>query len=129
MKVEDIIGKLKKAGFAEPRSANIANITCEGGWLVGKYLGPSTWKDEEGEERINQKFAITEGEALMGKDAEKVEKIPEGEYTVFGSGLLNWILANQHKVGDVVAVVYKGKGSFKRGNKTVKSHNFEVMSK
>ena len=129
MKVEEIISKLKKSGFVAASNASIANVTCEGGWLVGKYLGTSEYKDEDGDVRINQKFNITEGEGLMGKDADSATKIPAGEYIVFGSGLLNWILANQHKVGDTVAVVYKGKGSFKRGKKTIKSHNFEVMAK
>jgi hypothetical protein len=128
MKVNEIINKLEKAGFQQSRAYKIANLTHEGAWCVGKYLGPMEI-EIDGEKRINQKFAITEGEALMGKDAKAVEKIEAGEYVVFGSGLLNWILANKHKTGDNLAVVYKGMDSYKEGKKTIKSHQFEVMAK
>ena len=128
MKVDEIIGKLTKAGFEQSRAYNIVNITTEGGWLTGKYLGTQEYKDEDGDVKVNQKFEITDGEGLMGADAEKITKIPAGEYIIFGSGLLNWILANNHKTGETVAVVYKGKEPFVYKGKKIKSHKFEVMA-
>jgi len=129
MRADELIKKLEKAGFEQSRAYKIANINTEGGYLVGEYLGTVEYEDDDGKTKVNHKFKVEEGIALLTADAKTPEKIEKDEEVViFGSGLLTWILANKHKTGDKLAVVYKGREPYKYGKKKVMSHRFEVMA-
>jgi hypothetical protein len=129
MKIDEIVKKLEKGGFKQSRAYHIVNINADGGYLVGDYLGTVDFENEDGETKQNHKFKVVEGMGLLKQDSKAVEAIEKDEeIVIFGSGLLNWILANKHKVGERVAIVYKGMDSFKRGKKVVKAHQHEVMA-
>lgn len=133
MKVNEIIANLEKAGFKSTKQ-RMVSLSHEGSWLTGKYLGTQiyvdkTEKDPKKQNKTNQKFLVTDGEAIMGKDSKELSKIEAGEYVVFGSGLLNWILEKQYKTGDEVAVVFKGTESYKENGKAKKRHQFDVIPK
>ncbi len=132
MNVNDIISRLEKAGFKQSKAlGTTCNINVEGGFICGVYNGPVTFKDESGDVRTSHKFTVEkdgDGSALIGRDATKPETLKAGEYTVFGSGLLNAILADG-RTGKRVSIVYNGKKPFTFTNdkgkpQTVKSHQY-----
>lgn len=135
MNVNEIIKKLEGAGL-KSRSSNGSpcSINSDGCFIKGKYNGFVTFKDDEGKDRQSHKFTVLEdgdGAALVGKDATKPESLKAGDYLVFGSGLMNHILADGRK-DKVVGLVYNGKKPYtfvnEKGKKqTVKSHRYLTM--
>lgn len=135
MNVNDIIAKLEKAGFKQSKSmGTTCSINAEGCFISGTYNGPVTFKDESGDTRTSHKFTVhkdNDGAALVGKDATTPAALKAGEYVIFGSGLLNVILAD-NRLGKNVSVVYNGKKPYTFTNEkgkpqTVKSHQYLVL--
>lgn len=133
MKVEDIIAKLAKAGLHAKTLGACVAISVDGGFIKGLYNGPVVFTGEDGKDKTSHKFVVEndgDGFGQVGKDDKKGTELKKGEYLVFGSGLMNFML--KERVGKVTGLVYNGKKpySFKNAKgkiQTEDSHQFIQM--
>jgi hypothetical protein len=125
---------LAKQGLKKTtNNGTLVSINAEGCYMKGKYDGVEIFHDtEEDKDRTNQKFIVeNDGDAvgMVGREA-KPAALKAGAYTVFGAAGMNSLLEKKAKVGDVVAIVYEGMGTFipKGTKKKVKTHRYSLMA-
>jgi hypothetical protein len=134
MNVNDIKKMLSEKGMKKTtNNGTLCSINEEGCFIRGKYLGTEIYHDnEDDKDRTNQKFLVeNDGDAIamVGKESDPAP-VKAGEYTVFGASGMNSLLEKKAKVGDVVAIIYEGMGSFtpKGTKKKVKTHRYSLMA-
>jgi hypothetical protein len=134
MNVNDIVAMLAEKGLKKTtNNGTLCSINEVGCFMYGKYNGTEVFHDEdEDKDRINQKFTVlADGDAvgMVGRDA-KQGPLKAGDYTVFGASGMNSLLEKKVKVGDMVGIIYEGKGTFipKGTKKKVQVHRFKLMA-